>query len=197
MHPIAEIINDGVIENRDFTFNHISILDYPWVSESNLCFPTPYKNPNNKSYFFWRDYYDSSEYIEYEDWPDDYMISHWQLYIFDGTTQYNYPSEKVPFPTVCAPDDQTATDRARMDLEYRRTTCIWALLGCDCNQTGIPCLKDQNENPGLYWTDYSDSEDDDDDDGYHDNEETHIIVRSLGTDVRNTLEYRINLIENN
>lgn len=195
IHPTSKIIQKDVIENPNFTFNNVSILDYPWVSECNLFFPTPHNNQDNNSYFFWRDYYDINEYIEYEDLSDDYMISHWRLYVFDGTTKYNYPSEEVPFPIVSAPDDQTPTDRARMNLEYRRTTCIWALLGCDCNETGIACLKDQNENPELYWTDYGDSDEEDTCDdycGYHNNEDTKIVVRILGTDMRNTLEYRMN-----
>ena len=193
IHPTAEIIQNGVINNPKFTFNHMSILDYPWASDCNLFFPTPYKNTEKKSYFFWRDYYDRSINFDYDDIPDDYMISFWDLHVLDGTTNYNYPLEEVPFPSVTAPYDQTSTDMARMNLEYTKTKCIWALRGCDCNQTGIPCLKDQNEHPELYWTDYSDEEYSQ----YSDGEDNQIVIRSLGTDVRNTLEYRLNLLENN
>ena len=187
VHPTAVLIKTHVIDDPDFSFNHISCLDYPWVMDCNGYFPQKGKGCSDISYFFWRDYYDP---MPYEDWPDDYAVSWWRNFVLDGTTMYNYPVDEIPIE-VLRPDDETSTDFHRRLLEYRKSRCIWGLRNCHCNQTGVHCLRDENMNPELYWTDYgNDDEYDSDETG----EEYKTEIRSISTYAENTLAYRMNAL---
>ena len=99
-NKVAQIIQEELIDNPEFRFNHIDYLD--WSQDCNIFFPTKHgydwEDPRrgthpdkNKSFFFWRDYDDYSTYPG--NFPDEarnpeWMISHHRLFVFDGTTNY-------------------------------------------------------------------------------------------------------------
>lgn len=181
MHPLAQIFTDQVLNHpTGYSFNTVSCLDYPWVHDCNLFFPVkngynwdeygrkiPHPD-DNKTFFFWRTYSQPQSYEESRDDPE-YIHSHWELFVLDGTSKYNYEQE-VPIE-VLRPDDETPTDRQRRYLQYRKNECIWGLLDCHCSTTGPPCLKIENE---RYQCSCEEGK-----------------IYSLSTDLDNTLEARM------
>lgn len=98
-HPIAKIIKRELIDNPEFRFNHVSIIDHHWVGDCNLFFPQKEgyqyneygiqpKHPDDKySFFFWRDYNSPERYPSNN---PEYLHSHWRRFVIDGSTKYNY-----------------------------------------------------------------------------------------------------------
>ena len=174
-HKIAHIIQKGLIDDREFRFNHVTFLD--WSNDCNLFFPTihgyHWNDPRrgthpdkDKSFFFWRDYDEWSSYpgnLPEEDNNPEWLISHHKLYVFDGSTHFwesgipryseilsdwdqsSWKGDRE-VPIGCIdPDDETPTDRDRRYTYYRKNTCIWGLLDCPCNSTGSLCHKLETE----------------------------------------------------
>ena len=219
---VAQIIRDGLINDREFRFNHIESVDYHWVIECNGFFPTKYGYSYNdsrsnyngggghpddqKSFFLWQEYdsYDSypghendrTKQVDSNYRNPEWLTSHHELFIFDGTTNYwegsvpkygeklsdwddtNFFGDRLVPISVMGPDNETPTDRDRRYTYYRQTECIWGLLNCDCSSNGCPCHKVETEyyrNGGScicgfpgHSHDWSDSEEEDqcDEDGY-------------------------------
>ena len=111
---IAIIIRDGVINDPEFRFNHMTDSDVHWevdgergVYACNLFFPTKWgyqwSDPRHrsqggeghpdegKSFFFWRDY-NNWEQLNEQDDPNyrdpEWLISHHRLYVFDGSNNF-------------------------------------------------------------------------------------------------------------
>ena len=121
-HPLAVAIQTELIHDPTFSFNTVSCLDYYWVNECNLFFPNkkgysydeelgcwPPHPDENKSFFFWRTY-DID--IPYDD--PEYMFSHRELFVLDGSTNYNLSYNikiivelGVPFLTLTREDIST------------------------------------------------------------------------------------------
>ena len=120
VHPITKIIKMELIDNPEFRFNHISILDHHWVRDCNLFFPQKQgyqcdeygiqiKHPDDKySFFFWRDYNSQEQYLSNN---PEYLHSHWRLFVIDGSTHYNYNYSikfiielDIPFNTLSLSD---------------------------------------------------------------------------------------------
>ena len=132
IHPLALIFKKGVIENPEFSFNHVSIIDHYWVAECNSMFPTkrgysydpelceyPKHPDSNRSYFFWRDY---DKLVSYQDSVDnpDYRYSHWRNFVLDGTQNYDYNySIKIEIEL-----DTPFRNLAKGDIEYIRIITI-------------------------------------------------------------------------
>jgi len=191
---VAGIIQRGLIDNPEFSFNHIDYLN--WSNDCNLFFPTKngygWNDPRrgthpdkDKSFFFWRDYDEWSTYpgnSPEKHYNPEWMISHHRLFVFDGTT--NFWDGSIPkygeiltewddtgwvgdrdVPIACLDHhDETPTDRDRRYTYYRTNSCIWGLLDCGCNSTSTPCLKVQTE----HYTSFefgSDSDSDGESDG--------------------------------
>lgn len=159
IHPLAEIFTNEVINHpTGYKFNTVTCLDYPWVHECNLFFPT--KNGNgwdeygrkiphpddNKTFFLWRTY-ESYEGYDATHTNPEFIHSWWELFILDGTSRYNYQDE---YPVeVLHEEDETPTDRQRRHLQYRKNLCIWGLLDCRCSSNGCLCLKLENQRYGC------------------------------------------------
>jgi len=121
-------------------------------------------HPDDKyTFFFWKQYNTITD----SDDPD-YLHSWYKQYELDGSTNYwnndisNYndyclesncdyfiyfSSQSYTFIPieVCAPDDETPTDKFRRYNYYTKNKCIWALKDCDCSTNGCPCNKVESE----------------------------------------------------
>ena len=149
IHPLAKIIKKELIENPEFTFNHISICDYYWVKDCNLFFPQKNKYryiEHQKTHFFWRDYCEWISFDKEYNNPE-YIHSWYKLYIFDGTTKYwenNSHKYENNIPNdFSSPEDETPTDQARRHVHYIKNLCEWGLLECTCSY-GHTCLQELN-----------------------------------------------------
>ena len=142
-HPLAIAIQTELIDDPTFSFKTVSSLDHYWVNDCNLYFPTkkgyPYDEElrgwpphpdKDKSFFFWRTY-DSD--IPYDD--PEYMFSHWELFVLDGSTTYNYSYNikiivelDVPFKTLTRGDISTiktqTIDKLAVSRDTIKTTSI-------------------------------------------------------------------------
>jgi len=147
-HSLAVAIQTELIDDPTFSFNTVSCLDYYWVNECNLFFPTkkgysydeelgnwPAHPDKNKSFFFWRTY-DTD--IPYED--PEYMFSHSELFVLDGSTNYNFSYNikiivelGVPFLTLTREDISTiktqTIDKLGISVDTIKSTSI--------NQAGV------------------------------------------------------------
>ena len=107
---VSQIVRDGLINDKEFRFNHLESRDVHWevegdngIYECNGFFPTrngyewddprqkrnggPGHPDDKKSFFFWRDY-DSYHTDDPNFRTPDWMSSHHRLFVFDGTTNY-------------------------------------------------------------------------------------------------------------
>jgi len=125
VHPIAKLFREGVLNNPGFTMNSRYYRD--WLEDCSSRFPMNYDD-TTKSYFFWRETYEYSEY--------DYIRSFWKLFVLDGIVNHDYPTEMVPLSCE-ANDDETATDFHRRHLHERKEMCYFAITeNCYCSLTG-------------------------------------------------------------
>ena len=198
---------------------------YPTIYPNDPDFPKDldswfYKPPHPDdgfSFFFWRDYQHetATEPLEENDLDPEYMRSLHYLFVFDGKT--NFWNGSTPLygeilstlwgkdqfigdrdvPIACAPPNQeTPLDRDRRYTYYRKNTCSWALIrDCNCNSSGVPCLKIQTEQHyfGIGYGDEMYSSDCDSD--YEDSDTTYGIY-SISENIDNSLENRMKRLGN-
>lgn len=168
MHPLAEIFKEGVLDSKEFSFNHVGFrgIFQPHVFECNGLFPSK----DNRTFFFWKNYSKWLPYDEYHDDPD-YLYSDYKRYIIDGSTRYwngtvpryndyikcisKYDHDvkiyylnrdSVPMRSD-VPCDETPTDIMRRELYYVKEKCVWGLLDCKCSESIMLCMKTQCEAP--------------------------------------------------
>ena len=93
-HPLAEIVGKGLINSIEYyRFNHVYTDEVNYdVSEANTYNPRKWNSKGiwggeGHTYFLHREYDAWQTYEEHKD-NDEYMHSHWRLFVYDGTTKY-------------------------------------------------------------------------------------------------------------
>ena len=147
-HPLAIAIQTELIDDPTFSFNSVSCLDYYWVHDCNLFFPTkkgysydeeiggrPPHPDKDKSFFFWRTY-DTN--IPYDD--PEYIFSHCELFVLDGSTNYNYSYNikiivelEVPFKKLTQEDISTIKTQTIDNLGIS----VHTIKSTSINQAGV------------------------------------------------------------